>query len=275
MQFALRPLFTEDATTSSRHRSPLPSVTRLAASVVAALAMATASCVEAAVLDRDGLTTANDAACWTDPACALPRGGDSAVMTVYAPDGSILAQAFAFGAEQFTQASSNVYYFDPVAVPVDGSLIDLPSALIRPAPSGHLRVLDTVFGIALTPSGPALAFSSDWPAIDENYWPMMFPPGVDRFGCPQSPFNPPGTKVQECADIPNPVPGPDRPRSEFLTIAYDATPYLSADFQAAGYRADLRTTVGSLPGPGTLTLLGLGLAALASSQRRRSARPDA
>lgn len=254
--------------TSPRRSSFTSIVVPLVASTIAALAMAPANAVNAFAHDRDGFGTPDDAACWTDAACALPRGGDSGVMTIYAPDGTVFAQAFAFGAEQFTQLTANVYYFDPTGVPVDASLIGLPSGLVRPAPSGHLRVLGAVFGIAETPLGPALAFSRDWPALDENYWPILFPPGVDRFGCPQSPFNAPGTKVQECADIPNPVPRPDRPTSRFLTIAYDATPYLSADFQQGGYTADFRTDVSPIPEPRSFALLGLGLVALGAIRVR-------
>jgi hypothetical protein len=258
----------EEAMTSPRRYSFSSIVAPRVASGIVALAMAPANAVNAFAHDRDGFVTPDDAACWTEAACALPRGGDSGVMTVYAPDGTVFAQAFAFGAEQFTQLTANVYYFDPTGVPVDVSMVGLPSGLVRPAPPGQLRILGAVFGIAETPMGPALAFSRDWPFLDESYWPIAFPPGVDRFGCPQSPFNPPGTKVQECPDIPNPAPGPGSSNGDFLTIAYDATPYLSPDFRLAGYTADFRTDTGSVPSPGTFALFGLGLLVLGAIKVR-------
>lgn len=81
------------------------------------LALTALTPLSAHALDLNGYTTPNDAACWTDPSCSLPRGGDSDVMTVYNPNGTIFQQIFAFGNEEL----NNIYYFDPASVPVDPS----------------------------------------------------------------------------------------------------------------------------------------------------------
>jgi hypothetical protein len=64
-------------------------------------------------LDILGKVTTGDADCWFNLGCSLPRGGDSDVLTVHSPDGSIYAQAFAFGNEE----GGNEYFFDPAQVP--------------------------------------------------------------------------------------------------------------------------------------------------------------
>jgi hypothetical protein len=195
-------------------------------------------------------------------------------MTVYAPNGSIFAQAFAFGAEEFTLPTSNVYFFDPVLIPVDSGLLSLPSGLSDPAtPPSTATPLSDIFGIAMTPLGPALAYSSGF-AIDENYWPTF--PAVPvclaanvgcSFACPQ--FLRPGFGAIECVDIPNPVPelGAEGGDSRWLTVRYDATPYLAPRLRQAGFTADFRSDV--IPEPATLMLAGLGLAGLAATRGRK------
>jgi len=190
-------------------------------------------------LDVNGFTTSGDAACWLDPACSLPRGGDSDMMTVYNPDGTIYQQIFAFGNEE----NNNLYYFDPALVPVNPALFGFFRTLFEP---DGVTISDT-FGIATLPSGAmALAFISD-----ENSFP--------------SPIS--GLTFVETLGMPNPVPEPGGD-SAYLTIPYDATMYLYQSMQQDGYTATLRSDVG-VDEPSVLALLGLG--ALGAFARRGKA----
>lgn len=199
------------------------------------LALTALTPLSAHALDLHGYTTANDAACWTDPSCSLPRGGDSDVMTVYNPNGTIFQQIFAFGNEEL----NNIYYFDPASVPVDSSQFGNYTSLYE----ANGDYSDT-FGIAtLGGNLVVLAFSSD----------------------PQSTLYPnAGISFIETAGAVNPVPEND----PYLTTPYNATFYLSPDMQAAGYTATFQSDV---PEASDLLLLSAGLLGLGIMRRRRSA----
>lgn len=179
-----------------------------------------------------------DAVCWVTPDCAVPRGGDADVMTIYRPDGSVLTQIFAFGHED----DAHLYYFDAKTVPVDLDKFGHYTALL--ASGGQW---DEAFGIFKLPGHNdhdkkfVLGFTAD-PQI-----------AVSQAGFP-------GAAVVEQAAMANPVPLTDEP-GNYLSVPYDATPFLSPAWRDAGYRAEFRTAVPT-PEPGSLALVGTGLAAV-------------
>jgi len=130
-----------------------------------ALAFRSLAALPGMALDIRGFTRPDDASCWLDAACSLPRGGDSDFMTVFRLDGSIVAQIFAFGAEE----ADNLYYFDPAVVPVDPGQIGSYTTLLE------RRTVEwsDAFGVFEVPGvGPALAFMSD---------PQANPPPIGEF----------------------------------------------------------------------------------------------
>lgn len=198
----------------------------------------------AQALDMKGYSTANDAACWLDPICSKPRGGSSDVMTVYGPDESICQQIFAFGNEE----ANNSYNFDPNLVPVDPNQFGNYTTLLEPDVATRSEI-DT-FGV-YSPSGMlppssalALAFISD------PYQPRPQPHALT---------------FVETPGAPNPVPeGTD---SAYLTVPNNATQYLSSAMQEQRYTATFRSDV---PEPTSVVLVGIGLAGLGWTWRKRT-----
>lgn len=191
---------------------------------------------EAHASDLNGYTTANDATCWLDASCSLARGGNSDVMTVYNPNGSVYQQIFAFGYEE----TNNEYFFSPSLVQVDPSQYNNYTTLLDPTGSwSDVFGVDYIYGV-----GYVLSFLSSQ---------QTFPP-------------PPASQVYtKNLAAANPVPDIADSNGNYLTIAYDASQYLSPVMQNEGYTATFQSDI---PEPATLGLLVLG--SFAASRRRRS-----
>ncbi len=205
--------------------------------LIGTVALALASCPTQA-LDFGGFTTPTDGLCALDSVCALARGGVSDVMTLYAPDGGIFDQIFAFGHEE----ADNLYFFDPSGVvSVDPAMRSFYTTLLEPDGS-----ISDVFGIANIEGPNLLGFISD---------PNSFPPSL------------PGLTFTEI--LGGPVPWILEPGSAGLTIEYDATAYLDTALRDRGFTASFQSDVDSaVPEPSTLGLLTLG--AIAASLFKKS-----
>jgi hypothetical protein len=204
---------------------------------IAILALA-ASLADAS--DLLGFTTTDDATCAVDANCASLRGGVSDVMTLYAPNGSVADRIFAFGNEE----GGNLYFF--ANVDVDPSQFTNFTQIVdnNGTVGDQFGVADlTQFGLGLK-----LGFDSDTESFN--------------FGAPI-----PGIPTLSEIIGGNPNHWILEPGSSTMTIEYDATLYLSAALQAAGYRATFQSDV---PEPASLALLSIGALA-AFPRRKRSA----
>jgi hypothetical protein len=208
-----------------------------------AVAIALAS-LSASALDIKGFSTPGDAACAVDPACALPRGGVSDIMTVYDPEGSVVGQIFAFGNEE----ADNLYYFGS-NIQVDAGQFGLYTTVLENTGevSDTFGVADLAIADIQGLEGLALAFISD---------PNTFPDPID------------GLTFSEILD-PTPNPYVWEPGGNW-SIEYDATRYLSPELRREGFTVGFRTDV-EVPEPASLALLGIGAAAAGFRRQRKTA----
>ena len=179
-----------------------------------------------------------DADCWLSEVCSIPRGGNADVLTIYTPDGTVLTQIFAFGQDE----DGHLYYFDRKVVPVDMERFGHYTALLESDGSwsealGIFKVRDNS-GHSGKEDRYVLGFTSD-PLLARN-----------AAGLPDMVY-------LEAADLRNPVPLTSG-EGDYLSVPYDATRFLSKEWQAQGYKAEFRTAT-EVPEPGALGLVGLGL----------------
>ena len=152
----------------------------------------------------------------------LPPGVSDS-LTVFDPTGSIFAQVTATEADEITNGPGQVYII-PMAGLVDSTQFGNATTLFE---SGNPSFSSDIFGIAslvagcLDPNGLCLGFSSDTETLPQPFgtFPINLPEGNGVF---------------------------------------DATMYLTPDFQAQGFTAQF-VSDSEVPAPPSLVLLGLGV----------------
>ncbi len=163
---------------------------------------------------------------------ALPAAADS-WMTVYGPEGGIVGQVIATEADKQANGTDFIYTIPGFAI--DGDQFSNYTTLYPSNPA----VISDVFGIAFTNDDYFLSFSADFAGNPDPFY---------------------------YADLVS------SDNQNFLNAGqpFEATQYLSQSLQDQGYTAFYQSTAGSpVPEPGSLILLGSGIAGISIFLRRK------